>query len=67
MCTRYTDLLLTEYGRSDVMSVLRLGCKKTVVSLLEANIRRTLFDINHSKILFDPPPREMEIKTKINK
>ena len=28
---------------------------------------RTLYDINHSKILFDPPPREMEIKTKINK
>ena len=27
----------------------------------------TLYDINHSKILFDPPPREMEIKTKINK
>ena len=28
---------------------------------------RTLFDINHSKIFFDPPPRVMEIKTKINK
>ena len=28
---------------------------------------RRLYDINHSKILFDPPPREMEIKTKINK
>ena len=26
-----------------------------------------LYDINHSKILFDPPPRGMEIKTKINK
>ena len=34
---------------------------------LEENIGRTLYDINHSKILFDPPPREMEIKTKINK
>ena len=28
---------------------------------------RTLFDINHSKIPFDPAPREREIKTKINK
>ena len=28
---------------------------------------RTLFDINHSKIFFDPPPRVMEIKAKINK
>ena len=34
---------------------------------LEENIDRTLFDINHSKILFDPPPRVREIKTKINK
>ena len=31
------------------------------------NIGRTLSDINHSKILFDPPPRVMKIKTKINK
>ena len=31
--------------------------------LLEENIGRTLYDINHSKILFDPPPREMKIKT----
>ena len=33
--------------------------------LLEENIGRTLYDINRSKILFDPAPREMEIK--INK
>ena len=31
------------------------------------NIGRTLSDINHSKILYDPPPRLMEIKAKINK
>ena len=37
------------------------------MKLLEKNIGRSLSDINHSKILFDPPPREMEIKTKINK
>ena len=37
------------------------------IKLLKENIGRTLYDINHSKILFDPPPREMEIKTKINK
>ena len=34
--------------------------------LLE-NIGRTLSGINHSKILYNPPPRIMEIKTKINK
>ena len=34
-----------------------------ITKLLEENIDRTLFDINHSKILFDPPSRVMEIKT----
>ena len=34
--------------------------------ILEENIDRTLFDINH-KILYDPTPRAMEINTKINK
>ena len=38
-----------------------------VQKLLEENKGRTLSDINHSKILYDPPPREVEIKTKINK
>ena len=36
------------------------------MKLLEENIGRTLFDLNHSKILFDPPPRIMTIKTQIN-
>ena len=35
------------------------------MKLLEENKDSTLFDIHHSKILFDPPPRVMEIK--INK
>ena len=35
------------------------------IKLLEENIGRTLFDVNHSKTFFDPPPRVMEIKTKI--
>ena len=35
--------------------------------MLKGNHRQTLYDINYSKILFDPPPREMEIKIKINK
>ena len=37
------------------------------IKLLEGNIGRTLFDINHSKILYGPPSRAMEIKAKINK
>ena len=34
---------------------------------LSGKHRQNIYDINHSKILFDPPPREMEIKTKIKK
>ena len=37
------------------------------IKLLKENTGRTLFDINHSKIFFDPPSRTTEIKTKINK
>ena len=44
-----------------------LNVRPDTIKLLEDNIGRTLFVINHSKISFDPPPREMEIKTKINK
>ena len=44
-----------------------LSVRADTIKLLEEDIGRTLYDINHSKILFGPPPREMEIKTKINK
>ena len=37
------------------------------IKLLEENIGKTLSDINYSRILYDPPPRGMEIKAKINK
>ena len=44
-----------------------LNVRPDTIKLLEENIGRTLYGIHHNKILFDPPPREMEIKTKINK
>ena len=44
-----------------------LNIRPETIKLLEENICRTLSDINHSKILYDLPPRVMEIKTKINK
>ena len=44
-----------------------LNVRLDTIKLLEENIGRTLFDINHSKIFFDPPPRVMEIRTIINK
>ena len=44
-----------------------LNVRPETIKTLEENIGRTLSDINHSKILYDPYPRVMEIKTKINK
>ena len=44
-----------------------LNVKPDTIKLLEKNIGRTPSDINHSNIFFDPSPRIMEIKAKINK
>ena len=41
-----------------------LNVRPETIKLLEENIGRTLDDINQSKILYDPPPRIMEIKSK---
>ena len=35
--------------------------------LLEENIGKTLSDINHSRILYNPPPKILEVKAKLNK
>ena len=43
-----------------------LNVRPEAIKLLEENIGRTLNDRNQSKILFDPPPRVMELKTKVN-
>ena len=43
-----------------------LNARPENLKFLEENIGRTLSDINHSKILYDPSPRIMEIKAKIN-
>ena len=47
--------------------IIDLEIRPETIKLLEDNIGSTLLDINHSKIFYDPPPRIMEIKTKINK
>ena len=57
---------LTPYTKVNSKWIKDLNVRSYTVRLLEENIGRTLYDINHSKILFDPPPSEMEIKTKIN-
>ena len=58
---------LTPYTKISSKWIKGLSVRPDAIKLLEENIGRTLYDINHSKILFDPPPRDMEIKTKINK
>ena len=58
---------LTPYTKITSKWIQDLNVRSDTIKLLEENIGRTLFDINHSKIFFDPPPIVMEIKTKINK
>jgi len=44
-----------------------LNIRPETIKLLEENIGKTLSDTHHSRILYDPPPRILEIKAKINK
>ena len=44
-----------------------LNMRPETIKLLEENIGKTLSDIHHSRILYDPPPRILKIKAKINK
>ena len=58
---------LTSYTKINSKWIKDLNVRPGTIKLLEENIGRTLYEINHSKILFDQPPKEMEIKIKINK
>ena len=58
---------LTRYTKINSKWIKDLNVKPETIKLLEENIGRTLDDINQSKILYDPPPRVMEIKPKVNK
>ena len=58
---------LTPYKKINSKLIKDLNVRPETIKLLEENIGRTLDDINQSKIFYDPPPRRMEIKTKINK
>ena len=56
---------LTPYTK--IKWIKDLNIRPETIKLLEENIRKTLYDVNQSKILHDPPSRVMEIKTKVNK
>ena len=56
---------LTPYTKINSKCIKDLNVRPDTIKLLEENTGRTLSDINHSKIFFDPPPKVMKIK--INK
>jgi len=58
---------LTPYTKINSKWIKDLNVRPETIKLLEENIGKTLSDVNHSRILYDPPPRVMEIKAKINK
>ena len=58
---------LTPYTKINSKWIKDLNVRPETIKLVEENIGKTLTDINHSRILYDPPPRGMEIKAKINK
>ena len=56
---------LTPHTKINSKWIKDLNVRPETIKLLEENIGRTLNDINQNKILYDPPPRVMEIKTEI--
>ena len=58
---------LTPYTKINSKWIKDLKVRPENIKLLEENIGKTPSDINHSRILYDPPPRIMEIKAKINR
>jgi len=61
------EYFLTPYTKINSKWIKDLKVRPETIQLLQENIGRTLPDINHSKILYDPSLRVIEIKTKINK
>ena len=61
-----SEHFLTPYTKINSKWITYLNIRLEAIKLLEENIGRILDDINQSKILYDPPPRVIEIKTKVN-
>ena len=57
---------LTPYTKINSKWIKDLNIRPETIKLPEENIGKTLSDINYSKILYEPPPRVVEIKAKIN-
>ena len=61
------DDFLTLHRKINSKYIKDLNVRPETIQFLGENIGKTLSDINHSKILYDPPPRVIAIKTKGNK
>ena len=61
------DHFLKPHTKINSKWIKDLNIRPETIKLLEENIGKTLSDINHSRIPYDPPPRILEIKAKINK
>ena len=57
---------LTPYTKINSKWMKDINVRPGTIKLLEENIGKTLSNINHSRILYDPPPRILTIKPKIN-
>ena len=58
---------LTPYTKINSKWIKDINIRPETIKLLEETMGKTRSDINHSRILYDPPPRILEIKAKINK
>ena len=58
---------LIPYKKINSKWIKDLNVIPETIKLLEEKIGKTLSYINHRRILYDPPPRILEIKEKINK
>ena len=61
------EYFLTPYTKINSKWNKDLNVRPETINLLEENIGKTLSEINHIRILYDPPPKLMGIKAKINK
>ena len=60
-------MLISHTWRLHISWIKELNVRPETIKLLEENIGKTLSNMNHSRILYDPPARILETKAKINK